>query len=119
MGKKRKWSNLAGQVPDEPKPPTERELKIRTRCDELRGLALDPDGRPVPAKSMRDLAADYAALVEEESFEELAAKKRSVEYEALERVILDELNRVQELSGQDMWRGEGQTFSPKFNVVPI
>lgn len=121
MAKKaRKWSNLDGQLPEEPKPLSEREVKIRVEVDKLRGMAVDNDtGELIPAKTMRELAADYAGLVEEESFEDLAQKKRSVKYEALERVIYDELRRVQELSGQDMWRGEGQTFSPKFSPIPV
>lgn len=118
--KGRAWSNLPGQVPDEPVPVTERELAIRKRADELRGLALDPaTNQPLAAKTMRELAQEYASLVEEEDFESLAHKQRSVAYEALERVILAELARVEELSGQDTWRGEGQTFSPKFLPIPV
>lgn len=121
MAKKaRKWSNLEGQLPEEPKPLTDREVAIRAETDKLRGEAVDPDtGQLYPAKTMKELAEDYASLVEEEDFEDLAHKKRSVNYEALERVMLAELQRVQEFSGQDMWRGEGQTFSPKFVVIPV
>lgn len=109
MAKKpRKWSNLQGQVPEEPVEVSPRELKVRAKADALRA-------ERVP---MKTLAQDYAALVEEEEFEEIAKKKRAIDYDALERVILDELTRVEELSGQDTWRGEGQTFSPKFTPIP-
>ena len=121
MAKKaRKWSNLEGQIPEEPVVLSEREQKIRDECDKLRGFAVDPTtNEPIAAKSMKELAQEYASLVEEESFEELAQKTRSVQYEALERVIYGELQRVKDMSGQDMWRGEGQTFSPQFSVIPI
>lgn len=68
---------------------------------------------------MNELALEYAGRVEEEEFETLASKKRSIEYEALERVILEQLRRVYELSGQDTWRGEGQLFSPQTTIIPV
>lgn len=105
--KARKWSNLHGHIEEAVVEVTEHELAIRAKADEWRG------------ESMNDLAAGYQALVEEEEFEELAAKKRSIAYEALERLIGDELKKVEELSGQDMWRGEGQTFSPKTTPIPV
>lgn len=121
MGSKpRPWSNLEGQIPEEPKPKTERELAIERRCDELRGLAVNPKtGQPFEKLTMKELALGYGDLEEEAEFEDLAKKTRSVEYEAHERVIRDELQRIQELSGQDTWRGEGHTFSPKNLPVPI
>lgn len=110
MAKKpRKWSNLDGQIPEEPVELTDREQKIRARCDELRA-AQTP---------MKDLAATYRSIREEEAFEELAEKARSLEKAALERVIRSELERVQDISGQDMWRGEGMTFSPNIAVIPF
>ena len=105
--KARKWSNLKGDVPEQEVEVSERELAIRAKTDEWRG------------ESMAELAIEYQQLVEEEEFATLAAKQRSIMYEALERLILDELKRVEEVSGQDMWRGEGQTFSPKTTVIPV
>lgn len=121
MAKKgRPWANLDGQIPDEPKEKTPRELAIEQRCDELRGLARDEKtGELFKKQTMRELALNYGNLEEEESFEDLARKERSVEYEAHERVIRDELMKVYELSGQDTWRGDGHTFSPKFIPVPF
>lgn len=122
MAKKkgRKWSNLEGQLPDEPVALTERETKIRAEADKLRGLAIDEKtGQPFVAKTMKELAEEYSVLCEEEDFESLAHKERSVKYESLERVIYSELQKVEQLSGQDSWRGAGQTFSPKFTVIPI
>lgn len=103
--KARKWSNV--NLPDEPVTLTEREQRVRTLSDALHG------------KPMAELAAEYNGLVEEEEFEKLAAKERSVKYEALERVIRDELVRIEEISGQDMWRGEGCTLSPKNTLIPV
>jgi len=105
--KKRQWTNLKGAVPEEVVEVSEKELAIRAATDERRN------------KSMKELAAEYQGLVEEEEFADLAAKKRDIEYQALERLIGDELKRVQELSGQDTWRGEGQMFSPKISIIPV
>lgn len=110
MPKQRKWSNL--QVPEEPVELTEREVAIRKLADEYRGS----EG---VIWTMRALAVEYASAVEEEKFETLAAKERSVKYEALERVIREQLQMVEDLTGQDMWRGEGQVFSPKFTPIPV
>lgn len=118
MAKKpRKWSNLDGQIPDEQVELSAREINVRAEADRLRGC--DPQDPQVKPLTMRELAAEYAALCEEESFEDLAGKQRSIRYEALERVIFHELQKVQDASGQDTWRGEGQTFSPQFKPIPI
>ena len=104
---KRKWSNLdvPGEEPSQAEP-TERELKVR----ELTARRSD--------KTMKELAAEYAAVVEEEEFADRMAAMRSILYEALERRILQDLKTVEEVSGRDIWRGEGQTFSPQILVIP-
>lgn len=118
MAKKaRKWSNV--NVPEEPVALTEREIAVRAEADKLRGVGTDPEGHAYTKKDMRELAQDYNGLCEEEEFEKLAARDRSVKYEALERVIRDELIKVEELSGQDMWRGEGCTLSPKNTLIAV
>lgn len=117
MAKKaRKWSNLKGQVPEAPVELSEREIKVRAAMDERRIVVTEDGLRPA---TMKDYAAEYAGLCEEEDFESLAGKDRSVKYEALERLIRAELTRVEEISGQDTWRGEGQTFSPKTTPIPV
>lgn len=107
--KKRQWSNLEGVVPEVAEDElSEREVNIRTAMDQFR--------ETTPA--MKELAQEYQALVEEENFADLEARKRSVKFEALERLIRQQLKTVEEVSGQDMWRGEGQTFSPKTTIIP-
>ena len=108
MAKKaRKWSNLTGQLPEPPVELDARELAVRADMDLYRG------------KPMRELAQEFQGVCEESDFAALEEKKRSVKNAALERLIRDELKKVEELSGQDMWRGEGWTFSPKNTVIPI
>lgn len=117
MAKKpRKWSNLDGKIPDEPVKVDERELKVRAEMDKARFVETGDGSRPA---TMRDFALEYASLCEEEAFEDKARKLRSVRYEALERIIRQELAKIQEMAGTDMWRGEGQTFSPKFTIIPV
>lgn len=105
--KNRKWTNLPGTVPEEIVELSEKELAIRKATDERR------------AKSMSELAAEYGDLCEEEEFADLAKKARDIVYEALERLIGDQLKRIQTLSGQDTWRGDGQLFTPKISVIPL
>lgn len=106
MAKKaRKWSNTGLQ--EEPVELSERELKIRAATAER------------DAKTLKDLAEEYLGLIEEEEFEELAQKARSITYEALDRRIRTELVKVKDLSGHDTWRGEGMTFSPKTLLIPV
>lgn len=71
------------------------------------------------AKTMNELALEWADLEEEEEFEELAQSERNIKYAALERRILEELEKVKQVAGTDMWRGEGHTFSPKFTPRPV
>lgn len=106
--KARKWSNLKGQVPDAaPEELSERMLEVFAAKDERND------------KSMDELIAEYASLEEEEAFEVLAASKRSILYEALDRRILEELAKVKQIAGTDMWRGDGRTASPKYTPQPI
>jgi hypothetical protein len=117
VGKKgRQWSNLRGVVPEQDeKEPTERELKVREAIAE-REAHEDEHGNPVPAKSLRELAAEYGDLCEEEEFEDLAAKQRSIKYEAVERIFREKLEAIYEQTGHDTFRGEGQLFSPKTKI---
>ncbi len=107
MGKPRKWSNVP--LPEQPEPElTERELKIRASMDER------------ASKTMRELADEYQEACEEEEFETLAQAKRSVLYEALERLIGRQLTRIQEETGHDNWKSADiGTFSPSTTVIPI
>jgi hypothetical protein len=107
--KPRAWSNLKGQLPDYqgPDDTSERRQAILKEADER------------AARTMDELAAEWDALEEEEEFEELARKERNIKYAALEIIILRQLEKVKEVAGTDMWRGDGQTFSPKFTPRPI
>lgn len=107
--KKRQWSNLKGQIPDDPEQVvmSERMEKVLKEKDERAD------------KSMNDLAQEFASLEEEESFEELARSERNIKFEAIERRILEELEKIQGIAGTDMWRGDGHTFSPKYQARPI
>lgn len=108
MAKTRKWSNLKGTLPEAPpKESTEWMQKVFAAKDERAG------------KTMNELALEYADLEEEEAFAELAASERNIKYAAIERRVLEELAKVEELAGTDMWRGEGQTFSPKNTLRPV
>jgi len=114
--KARKWSNIAEAVPEEEKPLSEREIAVRKLMDELRVVkAEDQDDRPA---TMKDFAQEYGSLAEEDDFAGKEAKRRSIRFEALERLIMPELRRIEEMSGQDKWRGEGQTFSPRTTIIP-
>lgn len=115
--KARKWSNV--NVPNEPVTLTDREVAIRAEADKLRGMGRDEKGEQLKPKTMRELAQEYKGLLEEEGFETLAQKTRSIQYEAYERVIRDELTKIEEMTGQDMWRGENMTFSPKNILIPV
>lgn len=120
MAKKgRQWSNLRGLVPEQDeREPTEKELKIREAVAE-REEHVDEDGAAVPAKTMRELAAEYSDLCEEEEFEDLAKKQRAIKYEAVERIFREKLEAIHEQTGHDTFRGEGQLFSPKTMIFPV
>ena len=105
--KPRANAHLIGKIPDAPVELTERQVAVYADRDRLRTRE---DGTPA---SMDDLAAEYGGLVEEEDFEDLAKSERSVKFDALERLILEQLEGIKRIAGTDMWRGEGQTFSPK------
>jgi hypothetical protein len=108
--KPRKWSNLKGQIADDPEQ-VELTPRMRTVLQEVDKRRMKENGDPV---GMNDLALEWSGLEEEEAFEELRKSERNVTFEALERRILEELERVKEVAGTDLWRGEGQTFSPKY-----
>lgn len=107
MAKARKWSNFADTIPPPVAGVSERELKVREATDDRAD------------KPMQELALEYQELVEEEEFEDLAKKARSIKYEALERRIRQELKKLDEYAGTDMWRGAGQTFSPQNMIIPV
>lgn len=106
MAKKaRKWSNLKGTLPEAPSGETSEWMQKVFAAKDARS-----------DKTMAELAKEYQQLVEADEKAEEARKARNIIYEALERRILEELVKVEEVAGTDMWRGEGQTFSPK-NVL--
>lgn len=105
--KVRKWSNLKGQIPDAVDL-SPRGAEVIAEADKRRQKE---DGTPV---TMDDLALEWNGLEEEEAFEDLARAHRNIFYDALTKRILEELERVKTLAGTDLWRGQDQTFSPKF-----
>lgn len=105
--KPRANAHLVGSLPAPPVEMNERQLRVLAEKDKLR---LKEDGTPY---TLKDLAEQYASLEEEASFEDLAQRERSIHFEALERRMLEELEKNKDLTGIDMWRGDGQTISPK------
>jgi hypothetical protein len=103
-----KWSNLKGQFPEAtPVELSDRMVEVFAAKDARKDATMD------------ELIAERAALEEEEAFEDLARADRSVKYEALDRRILEELDKVKQIAGTDMWRGDGRTASPKITPQPI
>lgn len=110
--KPRKWSNLKGQIPDAPVELSERFQEVLAETDKLR---IKETGEVF---SMADLQNEWVALEEEADFASLQEHQRNVKFDALERRILEELEKVKAVAGTDMWRGEHKTFSPKFTPRP-
>lgn len=105
--KPRKWSNLEGTLPaDTSSELSERFQQVLAEVDKRRGT------------TMQDLQDEWVDLEEEERFAKLAEYNRNVKYEALERRILEELEKVKAVAGTDMWRGAAKTFSPKWTPRP-
>ncbi len=105
--KVRKWSNLKGQIPDAVDL-SPRGQEVIKEADTRRNKET---GEPV---TMDDLALEWNGLEEEEAFEDMAREKRNIVYDALTKRILEELDRVKTMAGTDLWRGQDQTFSPKY-----
>lgn len=106
--KPRKWSNLKDQLPAPPP---------RQNSEWFDKVIAAKDARA--GSTMNELAQEYELLCAEEEAAAQARSERNIKFEALDRRILEELEKVQAVSGQDMWRGVGQTFSPKFDPYPI
>lgn len=106
--KVRKWSNLKGQVPDAP---------TAEPSEWMERVFKEKDARQT--KTMSELQEEYAELVAADEAAEEAKSERNIKYAALDRRILEELDKVKQVSGQDMWRGNGHTFSPKFSPRPV
>ena len=100
--KSRKWSNLKNVLPDYVEPESERAVAINKEADARSNL------------SMTVLVKEYNALVDEEEKEEATRKLRNIKYEAIERLM----NRWLETQNTDIWRGEGVTVSPKYDIYP-
>lgn len=114
--KSRKWSNLKGTIPDavDLSPRAQEVIKL---ADERRVKQVVDEGQPTDITvpyGMDDLAQEWNGLEEEEAFEDMAREGRNVIYDAITKRILEELERVKALSGGDLWRGQDQTFSPKY-----
>jgi hypothetical protein len=105
--KVRKWSNLKGVLP-EAVDMSPRALEVAKEADARRQKET---GDPV---AMDDLAQEWNGLEEEEAFEDMARQQRNIIYDALTRRILEEIEKVKAIAGTDLWRGQDQTFSPKF-----
>lgn len=115
--RKQVWSTLG--LKEQPVEISERELAIRAEADRLRGLGSDPKtGEPHKKLTMAELDDEYESLDEEAEFAELQAKARSIKYEALERVMLEELAKIEEISGQDKFRRGNVTISPSPMIIP-
>lgn len=107
--KPRKWSNLKDVLPAAP---------AKESGEWIEKVFAEKDKRA--DYTMEELDAEYALLVAEDEAAAAAQRERNIKYEALERRILEELEKVQTVSGQDMWRSrEGHTFSPKYDPYPI
>lgn len=106
MAKQRKWSNMRGQLPERPVELSPRELAIRAHKDTLNDHALP------------ELQAAWSALDAVEASVAVESRKRSIEYAALERRVLEELKKIEALAGTDQYKGALGTFSPKYNVEP-
>jgi len=106
--KVRKWSNLKGQVPDAPETQPSEWMQEVFKAKDAR-----------QTKSMDELQQEYGELVAADEADKAAASERNIKYAALDRRILEELEKVKQVSGQDMWRGNGHTFSPKFSPRPV
>lgn len=107
--KPRKWSNLQGQLAADPE-----ETTLSPWMEEV--LVLKDERKD---KTMDELALEFADLEEEEAFADLATSERNKKFKAIELRVLDELKRVEAVAGTDMWRGQGQTFSPKYTPRPV
>lgn len=100
--KKRAWANLKGTLPDASEnQPDEYTQKVLVAKDARQG------------QTLAEMAQEWATLEEEEEFEDRTRYERNIKYRALELRILEELETVKAVAGTDIWRGEGQTFSPK------
>lgn len=106
--KPRKWSNLKGQVPDAP---------VNETSEWMQEVFKEKDARK--DLGMDELQQEYGDLVAADEAAAAAASERNIKYAALDRRILEELEKVKKVSGQDMWRGNGHTFSPKFSPRPV
>lgn len=104
--KARKWSNLRDKLPHEKEELSERETKVRARIDELSD------------ETMKELAASYASLEEEEALDSKLQKARSIEKEALERRMKHELKTIEENFGVDTFRSPDGTFYPGYRLIP-
>jgi hypothetical protein len=107
--KPRKWSNLKGQLPDDPE-----QVQMSPWMEKV---LTAKDARQ--SHTMQQLQDEWVDLEQEEAFASLAEGERNIKYEALERRILEELERVKAVAGTDMWRGESKTFSPQFTPRPV
>lgn len=106
--KPRAWSNMKGTLPsDEPTELTPFMQDVFKAKDER------------AAKTIHELAAEFKDLCEEEEFEALAQADRNIKYAAIEKRVLEELEKIKAMSGTDMFRGEQVTFSPQFTPRPM
>lgn len=106
--KPRAWSNQVGKLPEPPSnEPSEWMQEVLREKDKRQD------------KTMDELMAEYATLEAEEAIAAKAQSARNVLYAAIDKRILEELAKVKQVSGQDMWRGNGHTCSPKHTPRPV
>jgi hypothetical protein len=97
---------MRGQIPEKPIELSAREIAIREAKDKLASVEL------------KELQEKWFALDLEEARAASLAKHRSILYAALERRVLEELKKIEDMAGTDQYKGPLGTFSPKYGVEP-
>lgn len=69
--------------------------------------------------TMQEIADLYRSLEAQDQKAKEQQSIRNIWYAAIERRVMELLEGVKTTSGQDMWRGAGTTFSPKFTPDPV
>jgi len=134
--KSRAWANLVGVLPEAPEKggneymervfAAKDALVVCETCGLREGGHTQQVGTIPPGvegwhlwsprpMNMAELADEQERLELIDAEAAQAASERGVIYNALERRMLEELAKIQEASGQDMWRRPGMTLSPKFS----
>jgi hypothetical protein len=106
MAKTRKWSNLEGVLPEDPK-------------SNEAGPFMDKVWKEVDAregKPFADISAEWESLNDAGDEAKRIASERNVRYRALEIIMLRRLKQQKEETGHDSWRGRDMLYSPQFEL---